>query len=255
MTSEPEIAPAPPPASEIAPDIETASADYASRFAGDAGRFLLDVQARSIMDAVDGHLGDSVLDVGGGHGQLRLLYIEGRAEFTIHGSDARCFARLPEPATGEARVVGPLRQLPFSSRQFGTVVSVRLLCHVPDWQSVLVEMCRVARERVVFDFPTSRSINGLTPLLFGVKKQIETNTRTYENFTLDAFDAVLEQCGFRVTSIQKQFFFPMVVHRVLRGSVISKWIEAVASVLGLRRAFGSPVVLTAHRSQGADHDA
>lgn len=241
--------------SEISPDIETASSGYATRFDGKAGEFLLGVQARSVLDAVGGHLGLRVLDVGGGHGQLRSLYIEGGTQFTIHGSDSRCFERLPEPAAGETRVVGPLRRLPFTDSQFETVVSVRLLCHVPDWQTVLTEMCRVSSDRVVFDFPTSRSINGLTPLLFGVKKQIETNTRTYENFRLDAFDAVLEQCGFRVDALHKQFFFPMVVHRMLRGSPVSKWIEAVASVIGLRRVFGSPIVLTARRVNGGSSDA
>lgn len=50
-------------------DIETSSDDYASRFAGATGAWMLDVQ-RDATIRLMGDDTDSILDVGGGHGQL-----------------------------------------------------------------------------------------------------------------------------------------------------------------------------------------
>lgn len=229
------------------PDIETASAEYAARFAGTAGSYLLDVQDRTIREALRGDFGCGVLDVGGGHGQLRELYRRAGVPFVLQGSHEDCFARLDAPSSDERRVVSDLRSLPFDDAEVDTVVCVRLLCHLDDWQVVLKEMCRVSARRVVFDFPTSQSVNGLTPLLFGFKKRVEKNTRTYTNFSMTAFDNVLRESGFRTSSIVKQFAFPMVVHRMLRGSVVSRFIERVPKSVGLTKLFGSPVVLMAER--------
>ena len=58
-----------PPSAET-PDIETSSAAYASRFAGSAGRYLLSVQSRAVVQAIADLPPGTALDVGGGHGQL-----------------------------------------------------------------------------------------------------------------------------------------------------------------------------------------
>src|SRR5690606_22711484 len=69
------------------PDIETSSADYASRFAGPAGRYLLEVQARSIEAALQGLTPGTALDVGGAHGQLVQLLERRGWQPTVHGTD------------------------------------------------------------------------------------------------------------------------------------------------------------------------
>ena len=51
-------------------DIETSSADYASRFAGAAGRFFLETQTGMVLSCLDPIPDKRVLDVGGGHCQL-----------------------------------------------------------------------------------------------------------------------------------------------------------------------------------------
>ncbi len=58
------------------PDIETASDSYAQRFAGAAGRYLLAEQDAAIRAVLADWRGGTVLDVGGGHGQLVRRYCE-----------------------------------------------------------------------------------------------------------------------------------------------------------------------------------
>ena len=52
------------------PDIETASDAYAQRFTGEAGRYLLSEQEAAVRAVLADWRGETVLDVGGGHGQL-----------------------------------------------------------------------------------------------------------------------------------------------------------------------------------------
>ena len=55
------------------PDIETSSADYASRFSGRAGEYFLEVQAQTVSEALAGLTPGTVLDVGGGPGTYSVL--------------------------------------------------------------------------------------------------------------------------------------------------------------------------------------
>lgn len=229
------------------PDVETASADYASRFAGASGRFLLGEQDRTVERALGGDFGRRLLDVGGGHGQLRALYARAGVPFVLHGSDPACFARLGPPGPTEGRVVSDLRALPFADGAFDTVLAVRLLCHLDDWELVLREMCRVASDRVLFDFPTVQGINGLTPLLFSFKRRVERNTRTYRNFRMNAFDEALAGAGFEPARTVKQFFLPLVLHRVLGNAAASRAAEALPRAAGLTALAGSPVVMVGRR--------
>ena len=73
------------------PDIETASADYASRFAGRAGDYMLGIQEECLRRASHEFAGGSLLDVGGGHGQLIELYKENGFDFKINGLGGRQF--------------------------------------------------------------------------------------------------------------------------------------------------------------------
>ena len=80
-------------------DIETSSEAYATRFAGQAGRYFLDVQTRITLDLLSGYEGAEVLDVGGGHCQLAEPLLARGFQVTITGSDDSCgtraAARLP----------------------------------------------------------------------------------------------------------------------------------------------------------------
>jgi ubiquinone/menaquinone biosynthesis C-methylase UbiE len=235
------------------PDIATSSEDYARRFSGQAGRFFLETQENAVTTALGGRTGFSVLEVGGGHGQLVPLFLRLGCRLTMHGSDAsthqRVRAAFPDAVIRFAS--GSVLDLPYADRSFDVVVAVRLVSHVNAWARLIDELCRVARASVLIDYPTWRSLNVLTPLLFRLKKAIEGNTRTYASFSDARIAAAFQRSGFRVASVQRQFFLPMFVHRALGGA---RWLQSAERNFGrtgLTKLLGSPVVVRADRVSGA----
>ena len=231
------------------PDIETSSADYAARFAGPAGRYLLSVQSRSVADAIAGLTPGTVLDVGGGHGQLVEPLRALGWHVTVDGTDPICETHL-RALHGRRDcefLLGSLHSLPAADQSFDLVVAVRLLSHVTAWRPLLAEMCRVARHAVLLDYPSKSGLNALTPLLFGLKKSMEGNTRTYMSFSAGELQSELIAHGFHITRQVKQFFLPMVIHRAGRGAPILSGAEQLFRMIGLTALAGSPVILRADR--------
>jgi ubiquinone/menaquinone biosynthesis C-methylase UbiE len=231
------------------PDIETSSADYARRFAGAAGRYLLDVQSAAIRHVLRDLPPGTALDVGGGHGQLVGLLRELGWQVTVHGSDPACERNLRD-LHGQrdcAFVQGDLFNLPLADRSFDLVIAVRLISHVENWPRLIGELCRVSRRAVVLDYPAKGALNALTPLLFGLKKSLEGNTRTYTSFSKAELAREFDRHGFAAPMQRKQFFLPMVVHRVGRANIVLRMAEAVFRGVGLTAVFGSPVILRADR--------
>ena len=235
-----------------APDIETSSADYASRFSGAAGRYLLSVQAASVQAVLAGITPGSALDVGGGHGQLVDLLAEGGWRVTVHGSSDECETNLRHvhgKRSGQF-LKGNLLELPLPDRSFDLVIAVRLISHVEDWPRLVAELCRVASRTVVIDYPTKTALNALTPLLFGLKKSIEKNTRTYTSFTRRQLCDAFAEHGFLFCRESKQFALPMGLHRAAGGAAPLRWAEAVFRSTGVTAAGGSPGILRMDRAQG-----
>ena len=233
------------------PDIETASDSYARRFAGAAGRYLLAEQDSAVRAALGDWRGGTVLDVGGGHAQLTPLLRTLASELLVFGSDARSLERVRREFPACATATGDLLDMPFAARTFDVVVAVRLLPHVRNWQRLLTELCRVARSTVIVDYPRVSGFNGLTPLLFPLKKRLEGNTRHYRNFHDAELDDVLHASGFAPRQRHVQFLLPMVVHRRTRGAAVLRRVEQLGKALHLTQVLGSPVVLRADRTDGA----
>ena len=226
-------------------DIESSSDEYAGRFAGPAGRWMLSVQERltlSLLKKFGLHL--NILDVGGGHGQLALPLCREGHRVTVLGSAAVCARRLrPALDGGGCRfLVGDVIELPFPDRSFDLAISFRLLTHCRRWADLAGELCRVARFGVIVDYPTSQSVNRLAPALFAAKKKVEVNTRHWRLFTHGEVDRAFRERGFGSIRRRKQFFFPMVVHRMLKCRPLSAGLEAGARAAGLTRLAGSPVI-------------
>jgi SAM-dependent methyltransferase len=225
-------------------DVETSSEGYASRFSGPVGAWMLAAQERAVRGLLGAPGGASVLDVGGGHAQLALPLADAGWRVTVLGSAAVCARRLA-PAIGAGRVrcvAGDLLALPFPDRCFDFVVSVRLLSHCERWPELVAELCRVARRAVIVDYPTFESLNRVAPALFGAKKRLEGNTRTFTLFTHREVEAAFLACGFPPAGRVGQFFLPMVLHRALRCRPCSAALEAVCRGMGLTARWGSPVV-------------
>jgi len=231
------------------PDVETSSDDYAQRFSGPVGHFLLETQARATLDLLRPWPGTRVLDLGGGHGQLTGPLVDAGHDVTVYGSSPGCARRVrPWTGRGLARFVsGELLRTPFRDRAFDIAISYRLLPHLAAWRELVVELCRVAGRAVLVDYPTSRSVNAAAGALFGAKQRVEGNARPFAVFRDAEVEAAFTAAGFEPTGRRPQFLMPMALHRALGSGGLSRVLESGAGALGLTRLLGSPVILRAER--------
>lgn len=230
-------------------DVESSSAAYARRFAGPVGRWFLDVQARTTLALLAPRPGTSVLDVGGGHAQLTGPLVEAGCDVTVYASAESAGERVQEWVNaGRARFRwGPLLRAPWADASFDAVLAFRLLAHAERWRELVAELCRLARRAVIVDYPTTRSVNAVSGALFGVKKEIEGDTRPFRVFRDGDIETAFAAAGFAATGRRPQFLLPMALHRGLRLAAVSRAVEAAARASGITRAWGSPVILRAER--------
>ena len=226
-------------------DIHTSSDEYAARFSGPAGEWMLAVQEKIALRMIHRFEDASVLDVGGGHGQLTLPLCRAGWRVTVLGSDDSCRHRIqPAVDSGLCRfMVGNVVELPLPDNVFDVALCFRLLTHCERWPELVRELCRVARQGVIVDYPTGQSLNAVAPALFGAKKKFEKNTRTWALFRHAQVIGEFAKNGYAPTATKKQFFLPMVLHRMLKSRAASAAMEAICRALGLTRLWGSPVIV------------
>jgi len=225
-------------------DIETSSDAYATRFDGPAGRWMLEVQTRILSSLFGKGTGGSILDVGGGHGQTAIPLMEAGWQVTVAASAPECVARL-QPHVLRNRMgfkVCDLLHMPFPDRSFDGVVNIRFLPHCTRWRDFVAELCRVAKGRVVVDYPTRRSLNVFSSALFGLKRRVEGNTRPYALFRHDEVPAEFRKHGLRMMTSVPEFFLPMVCHRMMNRRAVSAALEGAFRAIGLTGLLGSPVM-------------
>jgi SAM-dependent methyltransferase len=229
--------------------VETSSEGYARRFAGEVGAWFVDAQARITLDLLAAWPRARVLDVGGGHAQLTGPLVEAGFDVTVYGSTEACAARVRAwTENGRARfLAGSLDRIAAADRAFDVVVSYRLLPHVAAWKTLVSELCRVAARAVLVDYPTRRSLNAVAGPLFGVKHGVEGDTRPFAVFADADVRGAFAASGFETTAREPEFVLPMALHRAVGLAPLSRAVESASSLIGLRKAFGSPVILRAVR--------
>ena len=230
-------------------DIETSNDDYATRFKGKTGAWMLDVQTKLTVKHLAKLPKGTLLDVGGGHGQLAHPLAEQGWNITVLGSSKSCEHRIKDltEANKAKFVVGNVIELPFPDKSFDVVICFRLLTHCDHWEQLVKELCRVSRGPVIVDYPTSQSINAIAPMFFAAKKKFEKNTRTWKLFRHKEVTDAFESAGAKIVSRRKQFAMPMVVHRALKCAALSSFLEGCCRAIGLTMLCGSPVILKAVR--------
>ncbi len=226
-------------------DVETASADYAKRFDSPVGQWMLATQLEITLDLLRDLEMASVLDVGGGHGQVAPALSSRGRRLSVLASSPAAVATTLRPSLDSGRVsliTGDLRNPPVESNSYDVVLSYRLLAHAHDLPALIAGLTRPARIAVMVDYATTRSFNAASELFFAAKKRVEQNTRPFRVLPdAEVADLFLKN-GFRLREKRPQFFWPMALHRALKAPTVSRGLEAVAKGLGLRALFGSPVI-------------
>lgn len=232
-------------------DLDSSSEAYARRFTGPVGRWFLRMQTGATLAALAG-LGEGakVLDVGGGHAQVAPPLIEAGYRVTVVGSAPACSQRLgPWIASGQCEFrVADLHHLPFEDGAFDAVVCYRLLAHSVNWTRLTAELCRVAGQRVVADYPSRRSVNFLSRRLFDLKRSVEgVMTRRFSLYGRQEIAEAFASAGFEVNSEFPQFLLPMALYRLAGSARFARVAEWPGRTVGLTRVLGSPVIVRADR--------
>ena len=226
-------------------DVETASFGYAKRFDSPVGRWMLDRQLAITLDLLRGKRPSTILDVGGGHGQVAASLSQRGHRVTVLASSPSAVSSGLRPSirSGAVRLlVGDLREPPVEPRSFDIVLCYRLLAHAYDLPGLIAGLTRPAERTVIVDYASTRSFNAASQLLFSAKKRIEKNTRPFRVLR-DAHVALLfGEGGCRPVACRPQFFWPMALHRVLGSAWMARALEAPMAAIGLRALFGSPVI-------------
>jgi SAM-dependent methyltransferase len=250
--AEPVSAPTAPDAWEHA-DVEAATDAYAARFRGPIGAWFLDVQAAHTLSLLpDAPSPLSILEVGGGHAQLTPHLIAAGHNVTVLGSAPACAARLAQ-WTRDGRCsfdAGNPAALPYADSSFDVVLAFRMLAHVTDWRAFIGELCRVARQTAIVDYPSSRSTNAFYGPLSGFKTRIENDTRPFRLLAPAAVRKAFRDHSFEPGQFRAQYLMPMVLYRAIGSRRLAAAVEVPARLLGLTRLLGSPVILRADRHPG-----
>jgi 2-polyprenyl-3-methyl-5-hydroxy-6-metoxy-1,4-benzoquinol methylase len=213
------------------------------------GAFFLDVQSRVTLELLAKFAGASVLDVGGGHGQTTGALVAAGHPVTILGSEPSCEARVREwTRSGRAAfLAGDLLDPGLADRSFDVVLSYRLLPHARRFEDLVATLARLAGKAVIVDYPTRRSLNAAADVFFGLKRNVERDTRPFRVFADEEVLGAFSRHGFRPTARRGQFLFPMALHRAAGSAGLARGLEAAASATGLTRLLGSPVILRLER--------
>jgi ubiquinone/menaquinone biosynthesis C-methylase UbiE len=221
------------------------------RFGGPIGRLLLETQDRVLLSFLGEVRGRTVIDVGTGTGRAALTLA--RAGAQVVGVDASAemlrVARARANAAGVSITFeeGDAHALGYGNLSVDAAVSFRVLMHTPGWQRCLGELCRVAREKIVFDYPAACSAALLQSIGRRVAARLGRRTEPYRVFTAGAIAKVLDANGFTVSSVHRQFVLPIAFHKRIGSRAFTEGLEAGLGTAGLLRLFGSPVTVLATR--------
>ena len=243
------------------------------RFGGPIGALLLEEQERVLGDFL-GELEDChIIDVGTGTGRAALALARRGAHVT--GVDAS--AEMLETARKRAGEAGvkvifdrdDAHALHFPSRAFDHAVSLRVLMHAPDWRRCLGELCRLARHRVVVDFPAVGSVAAVQAVTRRIQaacaerrswfdkahhqrgRSADRQVEAYRVFRLSTITHEFEHHGFRVSRVHRQFVLPIALHKLIGSRRFTVAVEGGLAAVGILQLVGSPVTIVAERCESS----
>jgi ubiquinone biosynthesis O-methyltransferase len=187
---------------------------YASWRANSLGLMTEEIEQRLILDLMGGLAGRRILDVGCGDGALACAAASRGAEVSGVDPDPAILAaadsRAAQAHVRATYLNGRVERLPFPNASFDVVVSVTVLCFVPDAAGAVREMARVLR-------PGGRLVLGelgrwsLWAIIRRVRGWLGSSTWQAARFhTAAELRALAEQAGLWVTDVRGAVYYPPV---------------------------------------------
>jgi 2-polyprenyl-3-methyl-5-hydroxy-6-metoxy-1,4-benzoquinol methylase len=221
------------------------------RFGGPIGELIAGEQGRVLANFVGRIKDRTILDVGTGTGRAALLMARGGARVTGVDASVEMLAVAQHRAEAEHLAVrflpGDVHKLEFGGRAFDVVISLRVLMHAADWHQSIAELCRVADQLVVIDYPSMTSFAVLQSLARRLAHALGARTEAYRVMSDAQIARELKRSGFRVRSIHRQFVLPIALHKAIGSLRFTKLSRKLSDHLGLLRLFGTPVTIVAER--------
>ena len=223
----------------------------AMRFSGPIGTLLAESQDQVLASFLGPLEGRAVLDVGTGTGRAAIGLARRGARVTGVDASAEMLrvarARAADAGVDAAFEVGDAHRLPYRDRAFHAAVSLRVLMHTPDWRQCLSELCRVAEDRVVFDYPAACSAAALQAFARRLAAAAGRSVEAYRVLRSADVQRTLERAGYRIDRVHRQFVLPIALHKALGARAFTIAVEKALAAVGLLRLLGSPVTVVAVR--------
>jgi len=221
------------------------------RFGGPIGSYVAESQAATLADFIGRIQHRRILDVGTGTGRAALFFARGGADVTGVDASEPMLNIARERAGREGVAVrfqtDDAHALSFPNRSCDVAVCLRVLMHTPEWRRVVSELCRVADQIVVVDYPSSRSTALVESIGRRVLSTLGLSKEPYRTLSDRAIDEAFARSGFRVRARRRHFLLPIAFHRLVGSRAFTLWCEGLFDRMGLRARFGSPVTLVAER--------
>lgn len=232
-------------------DPATARTFDARRFGGPIGELIAETQADILRGFVAPIREREILDVGTGTGRAAMLLArEGGRVTAVDASDEMLAVARRRAADEHVDVSfrrGDIHALEFDDQRFSAVISLRVLMHTPDWRRSLAELCRVARELVVFDYPAAVSAAAVQSMARRLARSVGLKSEAYRVFTDREIARQLSRHRFRVRATHRQFVLPIAFHKAIGSRRFTERAEHLLGQAGLLERFGSPVTVVAER--------
>lgn len=221
--------------------------DY-DRFGEAFGHFLESQEVETYLALIDGSY-KSILDVGAGTGKLSLPLIQ-QSRYVVSMDASHQMIWIAECKAQEKgllmnSLVVDLHNMSFRDNAFDCVVSSRVLMLATDWRAGIAEMCRVSQKAVILDFPPTVSFSSLGSLVTRIQGLFAKSRKTYKAFSINGVVKELEENNFRITYLQRRYFLPIVIHRILDRPRLSTRLERLCEMFGLVKLMGAPVTIKA----------
>jgi 2-polyprenyl-3-methyl-5-hydroxy-6-metoxy-1,4-benzoquinol methylase len=221
------------------------------RFGGPIGDLIATSQATVLAGFIGVIHNRTILDVGTGTGRAALLMARAGARVTGVDASEEMLAIARQRAAAEGAAIqfrtGDAHALDFADRSFDVVISLRVIMHTPRWADCVAELCRVADQLVILDYPSSRSTALVQSRVRRILAAIGRPTEPYRVFSLRQIDDALKRSGFQIRSIHRQFVLPIALHKMVGSKRFTVATEGWLERLGVLRVLGSPVTVVAER--------